>query len=158
MLHKGTTSGTTKQQIEVLPGLFHLPTSSSDKPYLIGSKCKLCGYVSFPKRVVCPACVKGITMEEVALSRYGTVSSFSISRVAPPGFTVPYIQSFVELDEGPRIFSLITGCEPEEKALQIGMRVELVIGKICEDEKGNDVIGYQFQPIKKNQTKKRGRL
>jgi hypothetical protein len=28
------------------------------------------------------------------------------------------------------------------------MEVELQIGKIAEDEQGNDIIGYQFGPVK----------
>lgn len=87
----------SKRQIPVIEGLFHLPASPSEEPYLIGSKCKLCGYVSFPKRAVCPICVKGSTMQEAPLGRYGTIKYFSISRISQPGFPAPYVQSFVQL-------------------------------------------------------------
>ena len=127
-------------------GLFYQPSSPGEKPHLIGSKCSACGYVSFPKRLVCPMCLKQGTMNEVALSTRGKINTFSISRVAPVGFEAPYIQAYVDLPEGPRIFSLITGCEPSEDALEIGTEVELVIDKICEDEEGNELIGYKFRP------------
>jgi uncharacterized OB-fold protein len=84
------------------------------------------------------------------LSGKGKVDSFSISYVAPPGFSAPYIQSWIELVEGPRIFSLITGCEPSEQALEIGMDVEFVVGKVAEDEDGNDLLCYQFRPIRED--------
>jgi uncharacterized OB-fold protein len=137
-----------KRQVPVIEGLFYLPASPSEKPYLIGSKCNLCGHISFPKRVVCPICVKGDTMQEVPLSRYGKVKSFSISRISQPGFPAPYVQSFVQLDEGPEIFSIITGVDPDKDALQIGTQVELVIEKISEDEKGNHILVYKFATLK----------
>lgn len=85
-------------------------------------------------------------MTELPLSTKGLVNTFTISRVAPMGFKAPYIQAYVDLPEGPRIFSLITGCEPSEEAIQIGSEVELVLETICQDEDGNHLIGYKFRP------------
>lgn len=137
-----------KKQVLVKEGLFYLPASSSDKPYLIGSKCRTCGHVAFPRRAICPVCVKPGTMEEVPLSRRGKLNSFTVAQVAPSGFKAPYIISYVDLPEGPRVFSMITGCEPSEQSLKVGQEVELVIEKISEDDKGNEVIGYKFRPIR----------
>jgi uncharacterized OB-fold protein len=89
------------------------------------------------------------TMREMALSTRGRIDTFTVVHVAPRGFKAPYIQAFVDLPEGPRIFSLITGCEPSEEVLKTGTEVELVIEKITEDEEGNDLIGYKFRPIGK---------
>lgn len=136
-----------KRQIPVIEGVLHLATSPSEETYLIGGKCKLCGQVCFPKRAVCPVCVKGDTMEEIPLSRRGTVSFFSISRISQPRFPAPYVQSFVRLHEGPEIFSIITGVDPDSMTLQIGAEVELVIEKIGEDQNGNDVVVYKFAPV-----------
>ncbi len=86
-------------------------------------------------------------MEEVPLSRRGTIDTFTVVHVAPTGFKAPYIQAYVDLPEGPRIFSLITGCDPLGTDLRDGAEVELVIEKIREDEKGNDLIGYKFRPV-----------
>jgi len=94
--------------------------------------------------------MKEDTMEETPLSRRGKIDTFSVVRVAPTGFEAPYIQAFVDLPEGPRVFSLITGCEPSEDALKEGQEVELVIEKITEDEKGNELIGYKFRPVGKD--------
>lgn len=137
-----------KKQVLVKEGLFHLPASPSEKPYLIGSKCHICGYVAFPRRAICPVCVKQGTMEEVPLSRRGRINSFTVAQVAPSGFKAPYIVGYVDLPEGPRIFSMMTGCEPSERALKVGEEVELVIEKISEDDRGNEVIGYKFRPIR----------
>ena len=88
-------------------------------------------------------------MEEVPLSTRGAIDTFTVIHVAPLGFKAPYVQAFVNLPEGVRIFSLITGCDPLQNDLKDGSEVELVIEKIREDEKGNDLIGYKFRPVKK---------
>ena len=138
---------TVKKRLPVLPGIIHEATSSDDQSYLIGSKCTACGRTFFPKQSVCRVCMRNDTMEETALSTRGKIDTFTVVHVAPKGFKAPYIQAFVDLPEGPRIFSLITGCEPSENALKTGTEVELVIDKITEDEKGNDLIGYKFRPV-----------
>ena len=68
---------------------------------LESSKCKQCGYISFPKRIVCPEC--GTTeFENIILSGKGKLVTYTIIRVAPEGFgdQAPYAIGIVELDEG----------------------------------------------------------
>jgi uncharacterized OB-fold protein len=140
---------TQKKRFPLLPGIIHEATSPGDKSYLIGSKCSACGRTFFPKQSVCRVCMRDDTMQETALSTRGKIDTFTVVHVAPMGFKAPYIQAFVDLPEGPRIFSLITGCEPSEDVLKTGTEVEMVIDKITEDEEGNDLIGYKFRPIGK---------
>ena len=139
--------GTEKKQVLLREGLFHLPASPNERPYLIGSKCRVCGNVFFPKRVVCPACISEDTLEEISLSTRGRINSFAVVEVAPPGFTVPYTQALVDLPEGLTIFSPIAGGASEAKALELGAEVELIIAPISVDEDGNEVIGYKFRPL-----------
>lgn len=120
--------------------------SSDGRPYLIGSRCRLCGYATFPPRTVCPACIDRTSMEEVSLGSKGHVDTFSVLHVGAPGFKPPYVVAYVNIS-GVKVFSLITGCEPSEEALQIGSEVELVVEKVREDEEGNEVWGYKFRPI-----------
>jgi len=129
-------------------GHFHQGGSPGDSSYLIGSRCKECGYVAFPKREVCPACIREDTMEETGLGGKGKVYSYSVVHVPLPGFPVPYILCKIELPEGPIVFSLLTGCEPREGVVDIGTEVELVIGKTTRDKEGNDITGYMFRPVK----------
>jgi len=136
-----------KKQVLLREGLFHLPTSPDEKPYLIGSKCRVCGNVFFPKRVVCPACISDDTLEEIPLSTTGRINSFALVEVAPPGFVAPYIQALVDLPEGLTIFSLIAGGAAEAEALELGAEVELITEAISVDESGNEVIGYKFRPL-----------
>ena len=86
-------------------------------------------------------------MHEIRLSPRGKLDTFTIAMQGPPGFATPYIQAFVTLTEGVRVFSMIEGCQSEQDALHLGQEVELVIGKIKEDEHGNDIIGWKFKPV-----------
>ena len=47
---------------------------------LEAGKCKQCGNISFPPRLVCPKC-KSKTFETVQLSREGKILTFTIIRV-----------------------------------------------------------------------------
>ena len=118
----------------------------SGKAYLVGNKCKICKRVFFPKRGACPVCVKENSLEDMALSTRGKLGTFVIPQVSAPGFKAPYVIGYVDLPEVTGIFSPIVGFEPREDAIKQGTEVELRIGKISEDEQGNDVIGYMFGP------------
>jgi uncharacterized OB-fold protein len=143
-----------KKQVPVQEGLFHQPVSPGEKPYLIGGKCKTCGYVSFPRLLVCPRCVKKDTMEEMHISGKGKIDKFSVCNAALPGLKAPSIQAYINLEEGASIWSLITGVEPSDENLKIGMEVELVIAKLKEDAAGNEIMSYQFKPVKNDAKEK----
>lgn len=85
-------------------------------------------------------------MEELALSRRGVLYAFTTIFVASPGFEPPYAAGFIDLPEGIRVFSTITGIDPQGAGLSEGMEMELVTYKIKEDAEGNDIIGYKFRP------------
>lgn len=135
-----------KKRIPIEEGLFGEPASSDEKPFLIGNKCKECGLTAFPKTPVCPKCMKQDTMEEARFEGKGTLDSFSIVQAALPGFKAPSIQAYINIENGPKIWSLVTGCEPTEDSLKLGMEMEMVIDKVREDEEGNELISYQFRP------------
>lgn len=136
-----------KKRLPLLPGVIHEAAAPGDRAYLIGTRCRACGRVFFPKCLACRVCMTDDTIDEVPLSTRGRIDTFTVVHVAPAGFKAPYIQAFVDLPEGPRVFSLITGCDPLDNDLHGGSEVELVIEKIREDERGNDLIGYKFRPI-----------
>jgi uncharacterized OB-fold protein len=128
--------------------MVHFPSSPEDKPSLIGSRCKLCKRVYFPKTEVCPVCLKEDTTEEVLIGQRGKIWSWSFNGSAPAGFKPPYLTAFVDSSEGARVYSLITGVEPKIDALEIGEEVGLVIEKIKETEAGQPIIGFKYRPIK----------
>jgi uncharacterized OB-fold protein len=127
-------------------GLMHLSSSAGDESYLIGSKCKACGAVAFPKRVVCHKCLSQ-DMAEIPLSKKGKLASFIVSWAAPSGFTPPLIMGYIDLPEGVRFLSVITGCKPSPQALELGQEMELVIEKLRTDADGNHVMIYKYKPV-----------
>lgn len=144
-----------KKPMPIGEGLFVLPSSSSEKPYLIGSKCGSCGETFFPTRLCCRRC-SSEDMKKVPLSRVGKLFSFTTVRVKPPHFIgeVPYLVGVVELPEGERIKTLLTECD--QSALEIGMEMELVVepvGKlnapIGNIEADAEVLGWKFRPLRR---------
>ncbi|MDQ7785257.1 MAG: OB-fold domain-containing protein [Desulfomonilaceae bacterium] len=140
----------TSKPKKIAEGLFHLPAGNPAEGYLIGARCAKCGLVVFPRRVVCPGCLDRESMEETALSKHGTLYSFSVNQVAPDGFTAPYITGKVDLPEKVRIFAVITGCEATEDALSIGMDMQMVFEAVGRDAAGNELIGYAFRPAEQH--------
>jgi uncharacterized OB-fold protein len=131
---------------KIAEGLFHLPAGNPAEGYLIGARCSKCGIVVFPRRVVCPGCLDRESMEQMPLSKHGALYSFSVNQMAPDGFTAPYITGKVDLPEKVRIFSVITGCEATEDALNIGMDMRLVFEAVGRAADGTELIGYAFRP------------
>ena len=134
-------------QILMEEGLFEVPSSPSDEPHLIGSKCKNCGEVVFPKQVGCPNCCSEST-EEILIGPSGKLYTFTnVNHPVPAGYKgpIPYGVALVDLPEGARIVAYLTESEPDK--LKIGMEVTLVIDKMFEDEEGNEIIGFKFKPL-----------
>ena len=125
--------------------ILKLPDSPSEKPYLIGKRCCNCGQFTIGKKIVCPRCYSE-DFEECPLSRRGTLYSYSISRVTPLGFDTPLVLGLVDLPEGLRIWSQIEVDSGE--SLEIGMDVEMVVGRTRNDEGNNEILGFKFKPIR----------
>ena len=135
-----------KRQVPLREGLFQLPSSPGEKGFLIGSKCRSCGEVFFPRRFYCANCTSA-DMEETPLSTRGRLETFTISRGVPPGsiMQAPYGIGQIRLPEGALVTTVFADCDLEK--LDIGMDMELVIEKVKEDEEGNDVMAFKFKPV-----------
>ncbi|ADP77757.1 protein of unknown function DUF35 [Methanothermus fervidus DSM 2088] len=116
---------------------------------LIGSKCKNCGSVFFPKRIICPNCRRKGKIEDFKFSGHGKIYTYSVVHAAPEEFkeNSPYIVAIVELDEGAKVTAQIVDCKPED--IKIGDEVEMVFRKIREEgEDGVITYGFKFRPKK----------
>ena len=94
---------------------------------LLGLKCKECGTINVPPKMVCGQCTS-LNMEVVELSGQGNIQTFTTVFVAPEGreAEAPYTIVMVELDEGPWIMGNLTGIEPDKVTMElIGRRVKL---------------------------------
>jgi uncharacterized OB-fold protein len=124
-----------------------LPDDPREPPCLRGSKCAECATVVFPAMPVCPACLRNGTMKEARIGRTGRLFSHTIAHVAPKGFNAPFFQIFVDLPEGPRIFSLVGAqCPVEPGVLEDGMQMRLVIEQLADTPEGRDVLTYKYVP------------
>ncbi len=127
-----------------------IPRSWREEKYryrLTGVKCKKCGAIYFPRRMVCSKC-KSKDMEEVTLPRRGTVETFSVVRVPPRGFeaTSPYVIAIVKLENGVKVLGQLTDCKPGE--VKVGMPVEVVFRKLGEEGRSGIIYyGYKFRPV-----------
>ena len=105
---------------------------------LLGLKCKSCGTVTVPPKMVCRSCASP-ELEVVELKGNGRVQTFTTCNVAPEGREeeVPYIISLVELDEGPWITGNIIGVEPEQATMEtlIGKRVKMTETRVFPGDK-----------------------
>ena len=110
------------------------------------SKCKKCGKVNFPPRLVCPACHHR-EFEPTHINDQGKLETYTVIRVAPSGFTdqAPYPVAIVNLGDGVKILCQLADCEPDE--IKIGMPVRLEFRKLTsEGESGVIFYGYKAVP------------
>ena len=78
-------------------------------------RCRTCSKVSFPARMICPAC-RGTEFEKITLTREGRVVTSTVLYVAPTEFAMetPYAVAIVETPEGARLMTQLVDCEPAE--------------------------------------------
>ncbi len=96
---------------------------AADKEEFVGQRCGDCGKYRFPPRPMCPYC-HSVKREEVRLSGYGTVHSWTIPRHPPPfGFREPPIVAVIQLDEGIRFVSNLVGVALDQVKMDMPVEV-----------------------------------
>ncbi len=127
----------------------HVPRHWRETPEryrMEAGKCKKCGKIHFPSRLICPAC-RSREFETLRLSGKGELETFTITRIAPDGFgdLAPYAVGIVKLDEGVRVMAQVTDCDPE--SLKTGTRMATQFRRINEEGlTGMIMYGYKFVP------------
>ena len=104
--------------------------------------CSDCGGHQFPPRLLCGHC-GGRTLGWKLASGKGKVYSFTIVHRAPEeafAAEVPYVVAVVDLAEGGRIMTNITGCAPDE--VRVDMPVQAVFDDITDA-----VTLVRFRPV-----------
>jgi len=97
------------------------------KNKLLGLKCKECGAITVPPKMVCQKCTSP-DMDIIELGGKGKIVTFTTVNVASEGRQdeVPYIIVLVELDEGPWIMGNLINGDPNEATIElIGKRVKM---------------------------------
>ena len=135
-----------KNRVPAVEGMF---TMDDDTPHLIGGKGRTRGSYFFPKDMAGgdPACVADDDREEVLLSRFGKVWSFTTSSYPPP---LPYVVTTEPFE--PLVIAAVH-LEPENLVvcgqmmpgisiddMEVGMDVELRIDTLFEDDENEYVV------------------
>ena len=94
---------------------------------LLGLKCRDCGTITVPPKMVCRQCT-GAELEIVELKGRGKIRTFTTVNVASEGREdeVPYTIVMVELDEGPWIMGNLGGVDPTNASMElVGKKVAM---------------------------------
>jgi uncharacterized OB-fold protein len=112
---------------------------------LEAEKCRQCGKVQFPPRLICDVC-QTREFERIPLSREGKILTWTVIHVPPINFDLeaPYVIAIVELEDGVRLTCQVVDCDPEELAMDAP--VEMVFRRIQEDSHA-DIIQYGYKAI-----------
>jgi uncharacterized OB-fold protein len=121
---------------------------------LTATKCKSCGYVSFPPRVVCPEC-NSDELDWTDLPTRGKVRLVTEEFAGVPlGWETPLIHALVDLGEGHKFISRITSCQVGQ--LKEGDEVQLTVydipPMIIEKREGmveSPRVFFAFEPVKR---------
>ncbi len=89
-----------------------------------GARCRQCGLVQYPIPRVCRQCGARDQLEEVPLSRRGTVYTFTLDHLyAGEYLDTPVPRAVIDLEGGGRVFLEVTDCDPQE--VTWGLPVEM---------------------------------
>jgi methylmalonyl-CoA mutase C-terminal domain/subunit len=136
----------TSEWVPEVPGT--LAGKNLEDLHLLGSRCEGCGQIYFPSRRNCPHCLDDRLIKQIPLSDQGVLQTFVVASMAPPGYSVPHAQGYIDLSgDGPRIFSLLTDYG-DGANLTIGCKMALKIVRLGRDEKNRVIVGYRFRPLK----------
>ena len=137
-------------QADFTPVADGLIAGTAEAPVLIGSRCRDCSTVTFPRQASCPRCTSE-NVEERELQRTGTLWTWTIQcfspksppYAVPPGDDfVPYGVGYVELEGEVRVEARLTESDPER--LRIGMPMELTL---VAAPGAPDKVTFAFRPV-----------
>lgn len=124
---------------------------------LTTTKCKDCGVVSYPPRVICPECYSE-NLEYIDLPKKGKVIVFSEEvKGVPLGFQSPLVHAVIDLGVDPARRLLVRVVNCPAGTLNKGDEVQLVIFDVpaMPIDKGKagtimvDRVFFAFEPVKK---------
>jgi len=93
---------------------------------LVAQRCATCGRLRHPPRPMCPHC-QSLDVDVAELSGRGTVYSYAVlHHPQNPAFDYPLLAVLVDLDEGVRLVSNLTGIDTGDVRIGMGVEVQFV--------------------------------
>lgn len=131
--------------ISALPDRLRLLDGEAPHGVLLGWRCRGCNEHFFGEVVLCRKC-SSRNLESIELGTRGTLYSYTIVRVPPPGWNgeVPYVLGQVELPSGPHVLARVVDC-PSER-LRVGTELELTTEVATKDDDGTRSMVYAWRP------------
>ena len=123
-----------------------LTDDSGERGVLLGMRCQRCGVCVFGPATFCQSCTSP-DLEAIELASEGTLYSYAIVRVPPPGWPgpVPYVLGEVELPEGPHVLAEVVDCAHDD--LKVGMPVALALRTVAMDGVADsERVVYKWRP------------
>jgi uncharacterized OB-fold protein len=139
-----------KQRVPVVPGWF----TQDAEPHLIGLRDPASGSFFFPKDVAISRApgFEDAALEEVPLSRTGTLWSWTTNHYPPPppyeagDPFVPYTVVAVELARERMVVLGQLAPGVEASSLELGREMQLVVDTLSEDEE-NEYLVWKWKPV-----------
>ncbi len=113
---------------------------------LEAGKCKKCGKIEFPTRLVCSKC-GAREFETEMLPDTGKVLTYTVIRTAPSQFTdiAPYAIAIAELTNGVKLTAQLVDCDVDK--IKVGDEVRIEFRRVQTDaHSGILSYGYKFVP------------
>lgn len=108
-------------------------------------KCKKCGKVFFPPRLVCDAC-KAEEFEMVVLPREGKIVSFTEVHTPASNFSdeAPFAVGVIDLGDDVKILAQVVDCDPGEVAIGAPVRLEF---RLLQKDGDSGVLCYGYKAV-----------
>jgi len=116
---------------------------------LLGLKCLDCGESIIPPSGVCPTCASS-RLEVHSFAKRGDIRTFTVIRVAPAGYDVPYVVAMAELQDGPWVVGNVVGIDAEHATMDLIGRKVSVASKLHPrdpNEGGKEGVALVFELI-----------
>jgi len=112
---------------------------------LEAGKCKGCGKIHFPPRLVCNGC-QGREFETVRLPDEGKIHSFTVIHTPASQFKdlAPFALAVVELDGGARLMCQVADCDPDSLAIDQKVKIEF---RMVQQQGHSGVLCYGYKAV-----------
>lgn len=133
-------------RIPIEEGFFRVPDDPAEPPRLLGSRCRACDEVFYPRRLVCAKCLTE-GCEDVELSTSGKLWTWTYCHVPLFANKDADVEGYgvgqIDLPEGPRVQAILEG-GPDD--FHIGMDLTIGLETLRRSSEGDEMVIYRFAP------------